>query len=397
MNHINQNKTPLSITVFTAALMTLLSACGGSGSGGATDNTVKKAKNQLPNVIISAVTEIESGAEVYMTSSASDPDGTVTNYQWSQKSGYAVTIRDKNQANASFTAPVLDADTTLELELLVRDDKGGEAKDTFSITVKRAVQAQSSYDSCNVELARSVLDTYKQTMNFESKIALKKWLCSAPSLQDHDFAKSVSNIFSLDDNNVDLDEWRAAHCSGDDINFADSKSSHVLLHTASEKASSTWTQCMQSTNALACYATHGDRTLPDNKHSVVLNINVKADSGKLLNTDIVATNLTTVDSVPSALESGKTQLHYKLNDANSEAHFEISGNTNNENVSCVYSMPTKPTIEADTCEVFRTQSFVQGKLSERDYEHLKETDQVPLFSSNDGNLVGHYSCSLYRN
>ncbi|MBQ4811722.1 hypothetical protein J8M20_10260 [Pseudoalteromonas luteoviolacea] len=354
-------------------------------------------ENELPIVSISAPAEVEAGAEVRLVSAASDADGSIASYQWSQKSGYGITIRDKDKANASFTAPVLEADETLEIELVVTDDDGATATDIFSVKVKRTAQSPSLYASCNSELARDVLDIYTQNKNFESKIALKKWLCSTPTIEDAEFTKSVSNIFSLENHDLALNEWKTAYCSEDDKNFADSKSSHVLLQNASESASSAWTLCMQNTSALAYYATQKDRTMSDNPQSVVLTINVPADGGQLLNTDIITTNLTAVDSVPTTLESGVTNLNFNIDDVNSESHFELSGHVHNENVSCSYDVPLKPTIDANACEVLRAQSLAQGKLSERDYGYLKDTDQVPLFSAKDGNLIGRYPCALYSN
>lgn len=60
-----------------------------------------------------------------------------------------------------------------------------------------------------------------------------------------------------------------------------------------------------------------------------------------------------------------------MDDANAEAFFELSGDTNNENVSCAYHVPATTKIEVNACEVFRTQSLAQGKLSQRDYDYLK--------------------------
>lgn len=63
---------------------------------------------------------------------------------------------------------------------------------------------------------------------------------------------------------------------------------------------------MQSTSALTCYASQADRTRYDITNSIVLKIDVKTDGGALLNADIVTTNLTAVDNVPSTLGVGKT-------------------------------------------------------------------------------------------
>lgn len=52
------------------------------------------------------------------------PGGTVTGYTWNQTSGPAVTLVDADSATASFTAPDVDALTSLEFGLTVTDDVG---------------------------------------------------------------------------------------------------------------------------------------------------------------------------------------------------------------------------------------------------------------------------------
>lgn len=79
---------------------------------------------------------------------------------------------------------------------MVTDNKGAKTSDTISIKVKRAFKAKGHYTRCNVELAHSVLETYQKTMNFGSKIVLKEWLCSTPSLEGDALEKKVSDIFS---------------------------------------------------------------------------------------------------------------------------------------------------------------------------------------------------------
>lgn len=102
MFNVNSNKTPsFKITLFAVAFSTLLSACSSS------NDTVQTVENKQPTVVINAIAEVESGTEVRLTSTASDPDGSIVNYQWSQKSGDMVLMRDKDQPNTSFYRAII--------------------------------------------------------------------------------------------------------------------------------------------------------------------------------------------------------------------------------------------------------------------------------------------------
>ena len=76
---------------------------------------------------------------VTLSGSASDSDGTVTDYFWLQISGVQVLLFDADTFNPSFTAPEVDSEAELVFELNVLDDELGFAMDTVTITVLNAV------------------------------------------------------------------------------------------------------------------------------------------------------------------------------------------------------------------------------------------------------------------
>jgi hypothetical protein len=67
--------------------------------------------------------------------SSSDPDGDTLSYLWRQIAGASVRLQGANTANPSFTAPFVNAETTLTFELTVSDG-ALSSTDTVSISVK---------------------------------------------------------------------------------------------------------------------------------------------------------------------------------------------------------------------------------------------------------------------
>lgn len=92
-------------------------------------NSAPIANAGLDQTVAAQTTVILNG------SASSDTDGNITVYQWTKISGPTVLIINSNQAQASFTAPNLAADTDFIFQLRVTDDDGGSAADTVTITV----------------------------------------------------------------------------------------------------------------------------------------------------------------------------------------------------------------------------------------------------------------------
>ena len=67
---------------------------------------------------------------------SSDPDGSITAYQWVQASGADVTLSDPASATPTFTAPALGAvGGSLSFQLTVTDDQGLQSSDTMIVNV----------------------------------------------------------------------------------------------------------------------------------------------------------------------------------------------------------------------------------------------------------------------
>ena len=87
------------------------------------------------NVDAGADQTVQIGTAVTLVGTASSPDGTITSYEWIQKSGEAVELTGGNTSSASFTAPDITADIVLTFQLIVFDSRGGRVTDDVNVFV----------------------------------------------------------------------------------------------------------------------------------------------------------------------------------------------------------------------------------------------------------------------
>ena len=96
----------------------------------------KIAVNQAPIVSAGASLAVAEQSEVTLMGSATDTDGVISSYNWTQLSGPVVNLINANTATASFTAPTVlsnDSPTVLQFRLTVVDDQGAAASADTSI------------------------------------------------------------------------------------------------------------------------------------------------------------------------------------------------------------------------------------------------------------------------
>lgn len=95
--------------------------------------------NSPPNIVHWATSAgdeqtVAAGVRVNLSAEAEDPEGEPVTYQWSQLSGPEVEIEDADQAEASFVAPAVEEEETLQLRLSVSDGISSTEQD-FAIIV----------------------------------------------------------------------------------------------------------------------------------------------------------------------------------------------------------------------------------------------------------------------
>jgi hypothetical protein len=124
-------------TVFT---FKLTATDNGGATSSATTNVTVKNVNVPPTVSAGAAQTVNGNATVKLSGTATDSDGTIASYGWTQTSGPVVSIANANAAIASFVAPVTTADTVLGFKLTVTDNSGASVSATTSVTVKIGVK-----------------------------------------------------------------------------------------------------------------------------------------------------------------------------------------------------------------------------------------------------------------
>ena len=123
--------------VFCVLWVLLLAGCS-SGSGGSdVDSQVDVQPISRPQVLNGGLSgTFREGAEVILTGRASEGgDGPVIAWAWEQTSGPTVRLIEADSAGVSFTAPRVEAATTMSFELAVEDTFGVTARETVQLTV----------------------------------------------------------------------------------------------------------------------------------------------------------------------------------------------------------------------------------------------------------------------
>jgi hypothetical protein len=123
-----------------------------------TDNEGATAKDSV-DIVINPVNEapianagsdqsVNEQSTVTLSGSGTDLDGGIASYNWSQVSGYLVTLSNTSDTNVSFTAPAVHSDEELFFELTVTDNENSIDTNQVKITVKNmdsSFAIESSY------------------------------------------------------------------------------------------------------------------------------------------------------------------------------------------------------------------------------------------------------------
>jgi hypothetical protein len=135
----------LSKRLLTYCLSLVVAACGGGGGGSPT-----VSENQPPQVDAGSDKMMAAGQLVELTASASDGDGSISAYLWSQDAGDSVVIDASDSVSASFSMPAKPQSETLEFTVTVTDNDGLSASDSITITHENAVPTVDAGSDQNV-------------------------------------------------------------------------------------------------------------------------------------------------------------------------------------------------------------------------------------------------------
>ncbi|PKG82000.1 hypothetical protein CXF85_15825 [Colwellia sp. 75C3] len=120
------------------------SACGGSTGtdGGGTDNG---DANVAPTVSAGDEQSVASAGNVTLTATATDSDGSIVSYAWTQISGKTATITNADSATVTFVVPKVGKDESLVFSVTVTDDLGKTSTAPVTINVAaEVIETESS-------------------------------------------------------------------------------------------------------------------------------------------------------------------------------------------------------------------------------------------------------------
>jgi len=121
-------RTIAELIVVISGLAGIVSCGGGGGGGGGNTDPVADAGSALT---------VNAQIIVILNGTASkDPDGSITRFEWIQKSGPIVSLNNVTTASPSFRAPSLVSNNTFVFQLTVTDDAGATDSASVSITVR---------------------------------------------------------------------------------------------------------------------------------------------------------------------------------------------------------------------------------------------------------------------
>ncbi|MEP1444759.1 MAG: hypothetical protein ABJK37_01420 [Paraglaciecola sp.] len=113
-------------------IVLLLLGCGGSGGSKSSPTPT----NLAPSVDAGDVQSVSPNSDVTLSASATDSDGSIVSYSWTQTVGDAVSMSGADSSSLSFTAPLVSSNTTLTFRLTVTDNEGATSTDTVNINIE---------------------------------------------------------------------------------------------------------------------------------------------------------------------------------------------------------------------------------------------------------------------
>ena len=121
--------------IYSCILLVSLTISACSGGGGNKEQPIQQ--NLPPTVDAGNDQTALPSATVNLSTTASDSDGTVVSYSWSQTAGDTVSLSSPDSSSTSFAMPSNPTATAFSFTVAVTDNNGASSSDTVTITVHR--------------------------------------------------------------------------------------------------------------------------------------------------------------------------------------------------------------------------------------------------------------------
>lgn len=127
---LNRLSTLLHRAAYSLTLVALLSACSDNSSE-------EQTQNAAPRVNITGTSDVLEKQSVTLNANATDADGSISTYKWTQTSGPTVSIGSDTGTTLNFDLPDFDANATLIFSVTVSDNEGASSSASFTLNVER--------------------------------------------------------------------------------------------------------------------------------------------------------------------------------------------------------------------------------------------------------------------
>jgi len=106
-----------------------------SATGVDSINVLVVSPNQAPTLELGDDQSVQEGLEYSVSAVAGDNDGDIVSFDWNLLSLREVELRNVTTNKVTFTAPLVDQNEFVELQLIITDNEGATATDTISVEV----------------------------------------------------------------------------------------------------------------------------------------------------------------------------------------------------------------------------------------------------------------------
>ncbi len=94
-----------------------------------------QSTNRAPVVTVPATLQVMAGESLAIAATGTDDDGDPLTWEWTETNGPFAALRGDKSATVTLTAPIVDTESTVTLEVVVRDASHTSAPATVAVTV----------------------------------------------------------------------------------------------------------------------------------------------------------------------------------------------------------------------------------------------------------------------